>query len=98
MLRAGAKPADEQRDDQHREPRTRARKAIAEPGEGGAEREHSRRAKPFGQQPGWNLEARHGADENAAQEAELGVAETELRPPRRQQDIDEVGIAVVQRM
>ena len=54
--------------------------------------------KPLGQQPGGNLEARHGAGEEAAQQAELRIAEPELRLPDRQQHVDEIGVAVVQRV
>ena len=98
MLGAGAEPADEQRGHQHGEAGAGAGQAIAEAGERGAEREHRGGAQPFGHQACRNLEARHGAGEQAAQQPELGIAEPELPLPDRQQDVDEIGVAVVQRV
>src|SRR5262249_52589048 len=40
----------------------------------------------------------HGAGEQPAQQPELGVAEPELLLPDRQHDVDQIGIAVVQRV
>ena len=98
MLRAGADSTDEQRAEQHRKTGTGAGQAIAEAGQRGAERKHDRAADPFGKQAGGNLQAGHGADEHAAQHAERRIVETKLRLPQRQHDVDQVGIAIVQRM
>ena len=98
MLRAGAEPGDEQDRDQRRIAADERRKTIAEPGERGPGGEHQRRAEPLAQQAGGNLEARHGAGEHAAQQADRRVAQAELRLPDRQHHVDQVGVAVVQRV
>ena len=98
MLRAGAEPADDQRERQHDEPGARAGDQVAAAGERGAGREHARGAEPFGQQPGRDLERRQRAGEQAAQDADRRIGEIELALPDRQQHVDEVGVAVVQRM
>ena len=98
MLRARAHAADEERDDQEPEAGARAGQAVAGAGKRGAEREHRGRTQAFGDEPGGNLQAGHGAGEQRAQQPELGIAEPELLLPDRQHDIDQVGIAVVQRM
>src|SRR5262245_32839345 len=98
MLSAGAEPADEQRDDEQAEARARAGKAIAGAGERGAERQHRRRAEALGDEPGGNLEAGHGAGEQPAQQPELRIAKPEFFLPDRQHDVDQIGVAVVQRM
>ena len=96
MLRAGAEAADDQCHHQHGEAGTGAGQQIADAGERGAERQDGRRAEPLGQQRGRDLEARHGAGKQAAQQAELRIAESELGLPDRQQHINEIGVAVVQ--
>jgi hypothetical protein len=76
----------------------RAGQAIAKTGKRGAERQHQRRAKLFRNEARGNLQARHGADEYAAQNPERRIIETEFGLPQRQHDVDEVGVAVVQRV
>ena len=96
MLGAGAEPADEQRAEQHGEAGARAGQAIAEAGERRADPEHQRGAELFRCETRGNLQARHGADEHAAQQAERRIIEAEFHLPQRQHDIDQVGVAVVQ--
>ena len=98
MLGAGAEPADEQRDHQQAKARARAGQAIAGAGERGAACEDRGGAQAFGDQPGGNLEAGHGAGEQSAQQAELRIAEPELLLPDRQHHVDQIGVAVMQRM
>src|SRR5260370_25645167 len=98
MLGAGAEPADEQRDHEQAEARARAGEAIAGADERRAERQHRRRAHALGDEPGVNLEAGHGAGEQPAQQLELGVTKPELLLPDRQHDVDQTGVAVMQRM
>jgi hypothetical protein len=45
-----------------------------------------------------NLQARHGADIEPAQQTERRIAERELDLPNRQDDVERVGEAVMQRM
>ena len=99
MLRARAKPADQQREHQRREARRwrrpadsrarparcRARAPAAAP---------SRSASSAGR----NLQARHGAGVAGAQQPERRIAEAELGLPDRQHHVDQIGVAVVQRM
>src|SRR5215211_8641511 len=96
MLGAGAKPADEQRDHQQAEAGARACEAITDTSECGAERKYGGGTEPFRQKSGGNLKARHGANEDAAQRAKLGIAESEFRLPDWQQDVENIGIAVMQ--
>ena len=98
MLRAGADAGEQERTDQHRKTRAHAGEAIADTGERGAEREHDRGAKSLGEVAGRNLQRRHGAGEHAAQHAERGIGQGEFGLPQRQHDVDEIGIAVVQRV
>ena len=98
MLRAGAEPADEERDQQHSEAGAGAGQAIAQPGERSAGGEHRGGAEALRRQAGGNLQARHRRDKHAAQRAKRRIIEPELRLPYRQHDVDEVGVAVVQRM
>src|SRR5262249_48932196 len=72
--------------------------AIPGPRERRAERQYRCGPEALGDQPGGNLEAGHGAGEQPAQQPELGVAEPELLLPDRQHDVDQIGIAVVQRV
>ena len=96
MLRACAQAADEQGQHQQRKPAAGAGEAIADTGERGAERQHRRGAEPLRQQRRRNLERGHGAGIDAAQHADLGIAEPEFPLPDRQQHEDDVGKAVVQ--
>ena len=91
-------PADEQRDHEQAEARARAGETIAGADERRAERQHRRRAHALGDEPGGNLEAGHGAGEQPAQQPELGVTKPELLLPDRQHDVDQIGVAVMQRM
>ena len=98
MLRAGAEPADEQRGHQRDDAAAEAGKTIANTGERGAEREHDRRTEALGQEARGNLKARQRAGEHRLHQPERGKAEAEFVLPDRQHDVDQVGIAVVQRM
>jgi hypothetical protein len=70
--------------------------AIAQARERGAEREHGAGAEPLRHAGGGNLQARHGAAEERAQETDGRIAQAELGLPDRQRHPDEVGVAVVQ--
>src|SRR5947207_14654383 len=98
MLRTRADPADEQREDQQRKARARAGQAEACAGERRAERKHRGGAETLRDQPGGDLQPRHGAGKQAAQQPELRISEPELLLPNRQHDVDQVGVAVMQRM
>ncbi len=98
MLGAGPEPAEEQRRHEQAEAGAGAGQAIADAGERGAQRQHRRGAEALGNQPGGNLEARHGAGKEPAQQAELGIAKSELLLPDRHHHVDQIGVAVVQRV
>ncbi len=97
MLRRGAETADHERRHQPGKA-AQSRQTIAKAGQGGAAREHGGCAPALGQKAGGNLQSRHGAGEHAAQQADRGIAEAELGLPDRQHDVDQIGIAVVQRV
>ena len=98
MLGAGAGAGDEQRGAEPDAP-------PDEPGERVAERRRARcraparrgrrTARRAGRQ---GLQRRHGAGEKPAQQRERAVAKAEFGLPDRQQHVDQVGVAVVQRM
>ena len=98
MLRARAHAADKERNGQEPETGARAGQAVAGAGKRSSEREHRGRTQTFGDEPRGNLQAGHGAGEQRAQQPELGKAQPELPLPDRQHHINEVGIAVVQRV
>src|SRR5262249_13216954 len=98
MLQARAEAADEQGDHEEAEARARAREAIPGSRERRAERKYRCGAEALGDQPGGNLETGHGAGEQPAQQPEFGVAKPELLLPDRQHDVDQIGVAVMQRM
>ena len=98
MLRAGAEPADQKRDHQGPEAHAGAGDQIADARQRCAQRQHQRQAKPLREQRGWNLESRHGAGVAGAQQTERRIADAELGLPERQHDVDQIGVAVVQRM
>ena len=72
--------------------------AKADAGERGAERQHDGHAKPFCQPPGRNLQTGKRQREHGLHQPEHGIAEAELALPDRQHYVDEVGVAVVQRV
>ena len=98
MLRAGAEAADEQRGHQRGDAGAQAGEAIADAGERGAERQHDRRAVPLGQKARGNLKAGERAGEHRLHQPERGKAEAEFVLPDRQHHVDQVGVAVVQRV
>ncbi len=59
---------------------------------------HQRQTQPLREQRGWNLETGHGAGKAGAQQTERGIADAELSLPERQHNVDQIGVAVVQRM
>ena len=71
---------------------------IADAGERGAGGQQRRAADPLGEQAGGHLKPGHRPGIERAQDADLGIAEAELRLPQRQQHIEQVGKAVMQRM
>ena len=98
MLGAGAKPADRERDKQRRKTSAGAGQAIAESGQRSAKRQHRGGAEPLRQKRSRNLHARHRAGEDGAQQAERRVGQAEFGLPKRQHDVDQIGVAVVQRV
>ena len=98
MLRARPQSADQQRDDEHGIARARSGEAIAEPGERGATGKDRGSAKLPGQHACRNLKDGHRSGEQAAQQANRGIAQAEFDLPDRQHHINQIGIAVVQRM
>src|SRR5262249_21205686 len=98
MLHARAEAADEQGDHEEAEADARTRQAIPGSRERRAERQYRCGAEALGDQPGGNLETGHGAREQPAQQPEFGVAEPELLLPDGQHDVDQIGVAVMQRM
>ncbi len=99
MLRRGARTADQQHDDQQKEPSAgKADRDIGAAGQRGADCQHQR-AAPADRQPGRrHLQSRHGAGKQHSQDAQSREAQPELGLPNRQQYIDEIGEAVVQRV
>jgi hypothetical protein len=98
MLHARAAAGEQQCHDQRA-------KTVAEAGgeksrcrDRGARGKRDLAAEPLGDEAGRQLQPRHRADIERAQQADLGVAEPELRLPDRQQHIEQVGVAIVQRV
>jgi len=98
MLRARSRARDRQRHAQ-------ADQAAGEPGERvapgrqrGAEGENDAPAHPLRQPAGGQLECGHGAGIEAAEDGQHREAQAEFGLPDRQQDVDQVGVAVVQGM
>ena len=98
VLGARADAAENECDRQHSDARACSEKQISSRGHGGAGREHPRSADPLRQLGCRDLETRHHAGIERAQYADCGVAQRELRLPHRQQQIERIGQAVMQRM
>ncbi len=62
------------------------------------QRKYRGHAETLGRNTGRNLQARHGAGEDAAECAESRICQAEFGLPQRQQDVDEIGVTVVQCM
>jgi len=97
-LGARADAADQKRAEQHGEARAHTGQTITETRKRGAECEHQRRTVSFRHEARWNLQSRHRADEHAAQRAECSEGQSKFRLPQRQHNVDEIRVAVVQRM
>src|SRR5689334_10787985 len=98
MLRAGTKPADEEGGNQGGNSGGQPDEDIAETGQRRTEREYGRGAKTLGQKARGNLKTGKRAREHGFHDAERGETQSEFALPDRQHHVDEVGIAVVQRM
>ncbi len=98
MLRARAAAGDGQRHAQAQQAARHAGKGITERGQQGAEHQRGARAEHGGDAPRRQLQGRHGAGIDAAQDRQRAVVEAKIRLPDRQQGVDHVGVAVVQRM
>src|SRR5215510_12659108 len=98
MLRTRAKAADEKRNNQSDDTTAQPGKNIAKTGQRRAEGKHGGSTKTFGEKARGNLKAGKRAGEHCFHEPKRGKAETEFGLPDRQHHIDEIGIAVVQRM
>src|SRR6266436_5845327 len=98
MLGARTESPYEQRDQQQDKAGADAGDAIAKTSKRSAGRQYDRRAKPLGEKTAGNLQTCHRADEYAAQHAEFGKTQSKLGLPQRQQHIDEIRIAIMQRM
>ena len=97
MLRRGTRTADQQHDNQQKEPGTgKADRNIRTARQRRADRQHQR-AAPADRQPGRrHLQSRHRAGKQHSQDAQSREAQPELGLPNRQQYVDEIGEAVVQ--
>ena len=98
MLRAGTDAADQERDHEHGKAGARAGDAETDAGKRGAKRQYRRRPGTVGELAGRNLKSRHGAGEHRPQRADRCIGQPEFGLPYRQHDIENVGIAVMQRV
>ena len=71
---------------------------VAAGGQRGADRENDAPVHPLDEPAGGKLERRHRAGVKPAQRGQHPVAQAEFGLPERQQDVDQVGVSVVQRM
>src|SRR5690242_9235246 len=98
MLGTGAKSTDEKCQHQCENAATQAGENIAESGKRGPERENDGRAKPFSQKARRNLKPGQRAGKYGLHQAKRGKSEAKFGLPDRQHHIDQVCIAVMQRM
>src|SRR5262245_49863833 len=98
MLGTGAEPTDEQGSYQKCDTVAEAGQDITQSGKHGAEGEDRRRTETCGQKARRDLKAGQRARKHGLHESERGEAEPEFTLPDRQQNVDEVGISVMQRM
>ena len=99
MLRARAGARHDERQAQAGEPAREAGEAVSGRRQHRAENQDATRAKPaLGQTGRRDLQRRHRGRIQSAQPRERAIAEPELRLPDRQQHVDHIAEAVVQRM
>jgi hypothetical protein len=63
---------------------------------GGAKRKHDAAVEPLHKPPGGKLQRGHRPGIDAAERTQHAVAQAELSLPQGKQDVDQVGVAVVQ--
>ncbi len=98
MLHAGPDTGDHQRRHQRGNALAEAGHAEADAGKRRTERQHEGHAEALREPPRRNLQSGKGEREHRLHQAEHGVAQPEFALPYRQHHIDEIGIAVVQRV
>ena len=98
MLRAAAGARQRQREAQDDEAARGAGKRVARRADERAEHQHRAQAEPAGERGGRHLQPGQRADVERAQQRQGDVAEAELRLPDREEHVDQVGVAVVERM
>ena len=98
MLDARSEAPENQRDDQYGEGRACTKTQIGGSGDRRAGREHPRPADQLRQLGCRDLQTRHRACIKRAQRAYSGVAQRKLRLQDREQQIERVGQAVMQRV
>src|SRR5713101_7424367 len=95
MLHARAEAARDQAAEEGEEASREARGHEAERGHRRARGEESRLAPALGEEPRGDLEGRHAPAVECAEEPDLGEVEAELARPHGQEDVEDVGEAVV---
>lgn len=75
-----------------------SRKRVTAPRQRGAQREHDAAVDAFSQPARGKLQDGHRARVTRAKDRERGISQTEFGLPDRQQHIDQIAVAVVQRM
>ena len=98
MLNARTETADDEGGGQHRKTGAGAGEEIADAGERGTGRQQRRAADTLGELTSGDLKPGHRPGIEGAQNADLGIAKAKLRLPQRQQHIEQIGKAVVQRV
>jgi hypothetical protein len=96
MLRRRAETAQKQRCHQPPKIIAGSSEAIAQAAQARAQRQHGAATDPLGNVRGRDLQTRHGAAVDHAQQADGGIAQAELSLPDRQGHPDQIRIAVVQ--
>ena len=96
MLGAAAGASDEERDAEPEEAAGGPCGGKARRAEPRAEHEHGPRPEATSQRARRDLQGRHGAGMDGAQERQTRVAERELGLPHGQEHVDEIRVAVVQ--
>ncbi len=98
MLCAGAGARKSESNAEPEQSAGKSGQSVAATGQRCAEGKYHTTANPLRETTNRNLQSRHGAGIKSAHEGEHPVAQRELGLPNRKQYIDQVRVAVVQRM
>ena len=98
MLHAGAEAAQHQAAEQRDIAAAPSGQQKSKGGNRGAEDEQPAFAELFGEQPGRDLQRRHRTGIDRSQQPDLRQGEAEFRLPDRQEHIEKIAIAIMQRM